>query len=245
MSEDTPRTAGEDAPLAPAADMRPGGGGRFHSVGVPTERSKDFQATSSRLLERLSPERAGVMVVMALALVSVTMVVLGPKILGRATDVVFDGLTGRSGAKGIDFGRLHMILWLALALYLVSYVLSYLQAYVLAGIVQRTMRTLRNDVEAKLNRLPLGYVDRQPRGDLLSRVTNDIDNVAQSLQQSLSQLLTSALTIVGVMVMMFIISPVLAVVSITISLGLPTRLAMASPNSCTSFGITISGARMV
>jgi len=153
-------------------------------------------------------------VVIVLALVSVTMVVIGPRILGHATNIVFDGLTGRNGRQGIDFGDLHRVLLIALALYLASFVLSYLQAYLLAGIVQRTMRTLRNDVEAKLNSLPLGFVDRQPRGDLLSRVTNDIDNVAQSLQQTLSQLLTSSLTIIGVVVMMFLISPVLAVVAL-------------------------------
>ena len=197
-----------------AAETRPGAGGRFHSVGVPTEKSKDFQGTASRLLERLRPERPLVIVVLLLALVSVTMMVLGPRILGRATDIVFDGLTGRNGADGIDFDRLHRILLFALALYVVSFALSYLQAFVLAGIVQRTMRHLRSDVEDKLNRLPLGYVDRQPRGDLLSRVTNDIDNVAQSLQQTLSQLLTSTLTIVGVLVMMFVISPLLALVAV-------------------------------
>ena len=198
----------------PATEARAGGGGRFHSVGVPTEKSKDFQGTASRLSERMRTERAGVMVVMGLAFVSVIMVVLGPKVLGWATDEVFDGITGRNGADGIDFGRLHEILLIALALYLVSYALSALQAWLLAGIVQRTMNQLRNDVESKLNRLPLGYVDGQPRGDLLSRVTNDIDNVAQSLQQTLSQLLTSALTIVGVLVMMFWISPLLAVVAV-------------------------------
>lgn len=220
MSEDVidaPATGGSaDEPEAKpvGVEARPGGGGRFHSVGVPMERSKDFNGTASRLLERLRPERAGTVVVLVLALASVTMVVLGPRILGHATNVVFDGLTGRNGRQGIDFGELHRILLIALGLYLASFVLSYLQAYLLAGIVQRTMRTLRNDVEAKLNSLPLGYVDRQPRGDLLSRVTNDIDNVAQSLQQTISQLLTSFLTIVGVLVMMFLISPVLALVAI-------------------------------
>ena len=205
----------EDNPLRPpAAEARPGGGGRFHSVGVPTERSKDFKGTSARLVDRMRIERVGVTSVIVLAVVSACAVVIGPKVLGRATDVVFEGITGRGGADGIDFSRLHRILLLAIVLYAASYALSCLQAYLLAGIVQRTMNRLRNDVEAKLNRLPLGYVDRQPRGDLLSRVTNDIDNVAQSLQQTLSQLLTSALTITGVLVMMIWISPLLALVAI-------------------------------
>ena len=219
MSAEAPKTdahkaeADKQAAAVAAAEQRPSSG-RFHAVGVPMEKSKNFQATTSRLFERLQPERIGIIAVMVIAVVSVVMVVLGPRILGKATDVVFDGLTGRGGATGIDFGKLHRILLVAMALYVASYLLSYLQAYLLAGIVQRTMRTLRNDVESKLNRLPLGYVDRQPRGDLLSRVTNDIDNVAQSLQQSLSQLLTSSLTVIGVVVMMYIISPLLATVSV-------------------------------
>ncbi len=206
-------TAGEPI-KPPSPEARAGAGGRFHSVGVPTERSKDFQGTASRLAERMRAERLGVFLAIGLAVVSATMVVFGPKVLGRATDVVFEGITGRDGADGIDFSRLHRILAFALVLYLGSYALATLQAWTLAGIVQRTMNRLRNDVEAKLNRLPLGYVDGQPRGDLLSRVTNDIDNVAQSLQQTLSQLLTSALTIVGVLVMMFWISPLLAMVAV-------------------------------
>ncbi|MFN8020142.1 MAG: ABC transporter ATP-binding protein [Acidimicrobiales bacterium] len=211
---DAPASA-EPAPMRPpAAEARPGGGGRFHSVGVPTERSKDFKGTSSRLIERMRVERVGVITVLFLAVCSAVAVVLGPKVLGRATDTVFEGIIGRNGADGIDFGKLHRILLLAIVLYVTSYALSCLQAYLLAGIVQRTMNQLRNDVEAKLNRLPLGYVDRQPRGDLLSRVTNDIDNVAQSLQQTLSQLLTSALTITGVLVMMIWISPLLSLVAI-------------------------------
>jgi ATP-binding cassette subfamily B protein len=206
--------AANDAPAAAPsmAEAR----ARFHSVGVPTERSKDFGGTASRLGERLRPQRLGVAVVIALAVASVVMVVLGPRVLGWATDIVFDGLTGRNGTDGIDFGALRTMLLVAVALYVVSFALSYLQAYLLAGIVQRTMNALRNEVEAKLNRLPLGYVDRQPRGDLLSRVTNDIDNVAQSLQQTVSQLLTSALTIIGVLVMMFLISPLLAVLSVIV-----------------------------
>ena len=198
----------------PSSEPRTGAGGRFSSVGMPAEKSKNFKGTASQLVRRLRPQRPRVVAVMFLAVASVGMVVLGPKILGHATDIVFDGLTGRNGEAGIDFGRLHRVLLTAVSLYLFSFALSYLQAFMLAGIVQRTMRQLRNDVEAKLNRLPLAFVDRQPRGDLLSRVTNDIDNVAQSMQQTLSQLLTSTLTIIGVLVMMFTISPVLAIVAV-------------------------------
>ncbi|WP_422772278.1 ABC transporter ATP-binding protein [Plantactinospora sp. WMMC1484] len=115
---------------------------------------------------------------------------------------------------GIDFGRLGQILLLALLLFLAASLLGWLQGYILNGAVQGAVRQLRSDVEAKLNRLPLPYFDGQPRGELLSRVTNDIDNIAQSLQQTLSQLLTSLLTVVGVLAVMFWISPLLAVVAL-------------------------------
>lgn len=116
--------------------------------------------------------------------------------------------------QGIDFGLLGRWLLLALGLYLVSSLFLWLQGYLLNGAVQRSIYTLRNEVETKINRLPLGYFDRQTRGELLSRVTNDIDNVAQSLQQTLSQLLTSLLTVIGVAVMMFVVSPMLALVAL-------------------------------
>ncbi|MSO31930.1 MAG: ABC transporter ATP-binding protein [Ilumatobacteraceae bacterium] len=183
------------------------------NVGVPMERSKDFGTTSRRLMRRMSQENVLVMLVLVLAVTSVTLVVLGPRILGHATDVVFDGLLRRNGVDGIDFAKLHNILGLALLLYVLSFCLAYLQSFIMSGVVQRTMYQLRQDVEAKLHRLPLSYVDKNSRGDLLSRVTNDIDNIAQSLQQSLSGLLTSLLTIVGVIVMMFLISPVLALIA--------------------------------
>ena len=136
---------------------------------------------------------------------------LGPRVLGSATNTIVSGV---QSANGIDFTKLHRTLLLALGLYISSAVLGYMQAYVLAGIVQRTMSRLRTEVEEKLNRLPLRDVDRMPRGDLLSRVTNDIDNLSQSLQQTLSQMLTSVLTIVGVLIMMVTISPLLALVAI-------------------------------
>lgn len=206
--------AQEDVHRPPVSETRGGPGtGRMTSVGVPMERSKDFGTTSRRLMRRMSQESVLVLLVLVLAVTSVTLVVLGPRILGHATDVVFDGLLRRNGVNEIDFSKLHNILWLALLLYVSSFCLAYLQSYIMSGVVQRTMYQLRQDVEAKLHRLPLSYVDKNSRGDLLSRVTNDIDNIAQSLQQSLSGLLTSLLTIIGVIVMMFLISPILALIA--------------------------------
>jgi ATP-binding cassette subfamily B protein len=179
----------------------------------------------------MAGEKYLVILVMFLAVVSVGLVVLGPRILGHATDILFDGLTKRDGQTGVNFTSLHRTLELALGLYVLSFILAYSQTYMLAGVVQRTMFTLRGDVEAKIHKLPLSYIDRHSRGDLLSRVTNDIDNISQSLQQSLSQLITSLLTIAGVLIMMLALSPILAIIAIiTVPLSISTmnRLARRS-----------------
>jgi len=149
------------------SEMRaPPGPGRMGAAGMPAEKSKDFGASTKRLLNRMREERIGFVAVLVLALVSVFFAVLGPKILGHGTDLIFKGI--RSG-NGIDFHALHNTLLLVLAMYVASSVLQYIQSFVLAGIVQRTMQRMRRDVEDKLNRVPLSYIDRQPRGDLLSR----------------------------------------------------------------------------
>ncbi|MEO9237343.1 MAG: ABC transporter transmembrane domain-containing protein, partial [Jatrophihabitantaceae bacterium] len=195
--------------------------GPFSGVGV-TEKSLDFGPSARRLLGRLSPERVIVTVVLALSALSVTLSVIGPRLLGDATNVIFGGAIGQrlpagqtkeqvvaatraSGnqhladlfeksqmtpGKGIDFHRLGSILAVVLALYVGASLCSWLQGYLLNGVVQRTVFRLRGDVEDKLNRLPLRYFDGQQRGEVLSRVTNDIDNISTSLQQTMSQLLT-------------------------------------------------------
>ncbi|HTL41443.1 MAG TPA: ABC transporter ATP-binding protein [Pseudolysinimonas sp.] len=223
----------------------PGGGGPFGGMGMPAEKSMNFGPSARRLIGRLRPERAGMIFVILLGVVSVVLSVLGPKILGQATNVIVEGavsaqipagvsveqfLAGVEQAdpdqaaflrslnlhagSGIDFDQLALILGIVLLLYVFSSVFSFLQAYVLNGITQRTVQRLRREVEAKLHRLPLSYFDKMQRGELLSRVTNDIDNISQSLQQTLSQLLISLLTVVGVLGIMFVISPLLAVVAI-------------------------------
>lgn len=222
MSDETPNQADKPTTVRPE-DAR-SHSNRWAAAGMPAEKSKDFNASVKRLLRLLRPHRVGIGVVLFLALFSVTLSVIGPRLLGNATNIVVDGVF----AGGIDFGRLHRLLLFIVGLYVVSAVLAYGQAYLLATLVQRTMERLRGEVEAKLHRLPLGYVDRQPRGDMLSRVTNDIDNVAQSLQQTLSQMLSSSLTIVGVMIMMFTISPILAVIAlITIPVSMFTLKQIA------------------
>jgi ATP-binding cassette subfamily B multidrug efflux pump len=186
--------------------------GRWHSAGVPTEKSKDFGKALRRLAGLMGPERPVLLLVAAFAISSAVCNVLGPRVLGHGTDIIVRGVLSH---HGIDFNGLHHVLFQAVALYAVSAMLSIVVAYVLAGVVQRLMFRLRSAVEDKVNALPLRYVDQQSRGDLLSRVTNDIDNIAQSLQQTMSQMLTSVLLLVGVAIMMITISPLLAAVALT------------------------------
>ena len=208
-------TDDEIDPRKVAAEARPAqssGPGRMAAAGMPVDKPDDLAGATRRLAESLRPDKAAGLLVIVLGVSSVTLSVIGPKILGGATDIIVEGVTGQT--DGIDFPALHRVLLGVLVLYVCSSVLAYTQAYLLAGVVQRSMQELRADVEAKLNRLPLVYIDGQPRGDLLSRVTNDIDNVAQSMQQSLSQMLTAVLTMVGVLVVMLTISPLLALVAL-------------------------------
>jgi ATP-binding cassette, subfamily B, multidrug efflux pump len=186
--------------------------GRWNSAGVPGERSKDFRKSIRRMIGMLGPMRVVLVVVFVVAVASATLNVFGPKVLGHATDLIYQGVYLH---HGVDFTALHRTLMLAVVLYAASSGLALVAAYMLAGVIQRLMYTLRSDVEDKINRLPLSYIDKQQRGDLLSKVTNDIDNVAQSLQQTLSQMLTSVLLLIGTAIMMFTISPLLAVVALT------------------------------
>lgn len=183
----------------------PGGG-----AGMPTERSDNFGVVVRRLGKILGSETPLLILVGVLTVASVVLVVLGPRLLGQATDIIVSGIAG----DGIDFGALHRKLFVVGGIYVASWVFAYSQGYILAGVLQRSMFGLREQVETKINRLPLSYIDRHARGDLLSRVTNDIDNLSQSLQQTTSQILTSLLTLIGVTVMMFVISPVLAAVAL-------------------------------
>ncbi|MFD7155351.1 ABC transporter ATP-binding protein [Kribbella sp. NPDC059898] len=251
-------------PATVKATERPTTGRAFGPPGgIPGDKSMNFLPSAKRLLGRLRPHRVQVAGVVLLAVCSVGLSVLGPKILGRATDIIFAGAIGKRlphdmtkaeliaqyraagngrladllqgidliPGVGIDFGALRNVLLLVLALYVGAFFLSWAQGYILNGIVQRTILSLRSEVEDKLNRLPLSYFDGAPRGELLSRVTNDIDNISTSLQQTLSQLLTSLLTVIGVITMMFVISPVLALialVTIPVSMVLTAVIAKRS-----------------
>lgn len=173
-----------------------------------SEKAVNFGASAKRLFGMMRPERVLIFVVVIVSAVATLGNAVGPVILARGTDLIFDG-----AAKGsIDFGGLAVVLLTALAVYAIAGLVLWATAFAINGIVQRTVYRMRRDVADKLHRLPITYFDRQPRGELLSRVTNDIDNIAQSMQQTLSQMLTNIFTVLGVLVMMFVLSPGLAVV---------------------------------
>ena len=216
-------------PVGPPGGVRRGPGGPMGGgVGMPAEKAMTFGPSARRLVGRLRPERVLVSIVIALGVVSVLLNVVGPALLGMATNLIVDGVFGTTDSSGevgdgggIDFAALQLLLGIVLLVYVFASVFQWLQAYVLNGVTQRTVYRLREESQAKLNRLPLSYFDSVQRGEVLSRVTNDIDNISQSLQQTMSQLLTSLLTVLGVVIMMFVISPVLALVSlVTIPLTL-------------------------
>ncbi|WP_179756791.1 ABC transporter ATP-binding protein [Kineococcus aurantiacus] len=180
-------------------------------AGPPGAKAVTFGPSARRLLSRMGPDAAGLAVVSVLALASVALTVLVPRLLGDATDLV---VRAALGGGPLDRSGLARTIAEVAAVCVLSAGLSFLQGLLLNRVVQRTVFRLRGDVEAKLHRLPLSHVDSTPRGDLLSRVTNDIDNISQSLQQTVSQALVSALTVVGVVVMMFTISWRLALVAL-------------------------------
>ncbi|MBB5957960.1 ATP-binding cassette subfamily B protein [Saccharothrix tamanrassetensis] len=194
-------------------------GGGFPGAGIPMGKAENFGPSARRLVARMRAERLTLSVVLALGVVSVGLGVAGPKILGHATDIIFNGVLARGRGEpgaGIDFAALGGVLAWVSGLYLASSLFAWAQGRILNNVVQRFVFKLRSDVEDKLHRLPLRYFDDRPRGELLSRVTNDIDNVSMSLQQTLSQLLTSLLTVVGVLVMMVTISPLLALIALAL-----------------------------
>jgi ATP-binding cassette subfamily B protein len=239
MSQPTPKSA-ERPKYAPPA------GGAMFGQRRAVEKSINFGASLRRLLGHLRPERTTMIAVVVLAIAGILMSVVGPKILGRGTDIIFTGIIGQHMPAGaskeqviaglrstghetfadmveklnvipghsVDFDRLASVLLLAISLYAVSALFLWLQGYLLNGAVQRSIYAMRNELEAKINRLPLSHFDKMARGEMLSRVTNDIDNVSQSLQQTLSQVLTALLSVVGVTVMMFVVSPLLAIIAL-------------------------------
>lgn len=184
---------------------RPGGG---PMAMMPGEKARDFKGTFKRLLQYLGKYNFLILFVLLLSAGSTVFSIFGPRILGQATSLVFEGVTGKiSGTgQGIDFQGLSVILTRVGLLYIISAFLSFLQGYINAGISMDITFRFRRDIAAKINRLPLQYFDKVSQGEVLSRVTNDVDTVSQTLNQSLSQIITSTTSVIGILVMMFSIS---------------------------------------
>ncbi|GAA2653117.1 ABC transporter ATP-binding protein [Streptomyces lunalinharesii] len=187
--------------------------------------SRVRRGTARRTLGLLRPHRALVSVAVALGIGGVVLNAAGPILLGRATDLVFDGIRHAHGATGVDFDAISRVLLIALALFVAAALLTLFQGRLVAAVVQRVVFTLRQSVEAKLARLPLRYFDRHPAGDVLSRVTNDVDNLQQTLQQTLSQLITAVFSVLSMLVLMLIISPLLTLIMVAC---LPVSVLLAA-----------------
>ncbi|MEV5843195.1 ABC transporter ATP-binding protein [Streptomyces sp. NPDC051985] len=237
--------------------------GRMMAGGGPDQRSMDFKNSGKRLIARFKPEQLTIYVLLFCVVASVTLNVIGPKILGRATDLVFAGVIGKqmpagttkdqvlqsmhdrgqdtvadmlkstdfTPGKGIDFDQVGNVLLFALCTYLVAGLLMAVATRLVNRAVNRTMYRMREDVQGKLSRLPLSYFDKRQRGEVLSRATNDIDNIGQTLQQSMGQLINSLLTIIGVLAVMFWVSWILALVALVtvpLSFVVATRIGKRS-----------------
>ncbi len=189
-----------------------------HGPGQPVEKAKDFKGTLRRLLRYMSQYKVQVIAVGLFAICSTIFTIVGPKILGQATNEMFTGIMNKIAGtgSGIDFGRVGQILLFLLGLYLLSALFSYLQGYIMTGVSMKVTYNLRTEIIQKINRMPLGYFDRVSHGEVLSRVTNDVDTLSQNLNQSITQIITSVTTFVGILAMMFSISWQLTLVALCI-----------------------------
>jgi ATP-binding cassette subfamily B protein len=185
---------------------------RMHRGGpmalMPGEKARDFKGTMKQLIQYLGKYNWLILVVLLLAAASTVFTILGPKILGQATTLIFDGVVGviSGTGSGIDLVGVGAILIRVLILYVLSALLSLFQGYVMAGVSMDITYRLRQDISAKIHRLPLRYFDKVSQGDVLSRVTNDVDVISQTLNQSISQIITSGTSVIGVLIMMLTIS---------------------------------------
>lgn len=196
----------------------PGRGPMRHGRGMmPGEKAKDFKGTMKKLMSYLGKYTYAIIAVFIFAIGSVAFSVIGPKVLGKATTEIFNGLIGKiSGGDGIDFDKIKIILLTLVALYIVSAILSFIQGFIMSGISQKLAYNLRDELSKKINRLPMSYFDKTTNGEVLSRFTNDIDTLAQSLNQSLTQIITAVTTLVGVFIMMLTISGIMTVAALVI-----------------------------
>ena len=185
--------------------------------GVAGEKARDFKGTMKKLMSYLANYKIAIFFVAVFAVGSTIFNIVGPKILGKATTEIFNGLVGKvSGGNGINFGKIGQILLGLLFLYLCSALFSFVQGYIMTGISQKLTYRMRKEISEKINRLPVKYFDQMTHGEILSRITNDVDTLSQSLNQSATQVITSVTTIIGVLVMMISISPLMTLAALLI-----------------------------
>ena len=190
------------------------------------EKAKDFKGTIKKLIRYMSAFKFHMLFVAVFAICGTIFNIAGPKILGKATTEIFNGLVSKvSGGNGIDFGKVGQILLLTLGLYLISALCTFIQGIIMTGVSQKTTYRLRKEISEKINRMPMNYFDTKPVGEVLSRVTNDVDTLGQSINQSATQMITSVTTLIGVLVMMLSISPLMTLIAILI---LPVSVILIS-----------------
>ena len=196
---------------------RHGPGGPGGPGGMPGEKAKNFRGTIGKLMKYIGSYRIGIIAVLIFAIGSTLFNIVGPKILSRAITVLYEGVMNQlSGAGAIDFQRIGQILLFLLGIYVLSAALNFVQGWVMTGITQKLCFRMRREISEKINRLPWGYLESRTVGEVLSRITNDIDTLGQSLNQSVTQLITSVTTIIGVLIMMLTISPLMTLLVLMI-----------------------------
>ena len=205
------------------------GGGMRRGMGrgmMPGEKPKDFKGSMGKLIRYMGNYWAAIIVVMIFAAVSTAFSVLGPKVMGKATTALADGLMSKiTGTGGIDFSYIGKILLITLSLYVASAVFSFVQGWIMTAITQKTCYRMRKEISQKINRMPMKYFESRTYGEVLSRITNDVDTLGQSLNQSITQIITSTATMIGVLVMMLSISPLMTLIALVI---LPISVALIS-----------------
>ena len=198
----------------------------MHGGGMSGENAKDFKGTIKKLFRYMSAFKVHMLFVAVFAVCGTIFNIAGPKILGKATTEIFNGLVSKvSGGSGMDFGKIGRILLITLGLYVISALCSFIQGIIMTGVSQKTTYRLRKEISEKINRMPMNYFDTKPVGEVLSRVTNDVDTLGQSLNQSATQLITSVTTIIGVLIMMLSISPLMTLVALLL---LPVSVLLIS-----------------
>lgn len=186
-------------------------------VGFPAEKAKDFKATMKKLIAYIGSYKAAIVAVMLFAMAGTVFNIAGPKILGKATTELFMGLTAKiAGTGGIDFVKIGQILLFTLGLYLFSAAMSFVQGWIMTGVSQKLSYRFREEISRKINHMPLRYFESRTVGEVLSRITNDVDTLGQSLNQSITTLITSVTTMIGVLVMMLSISPLMTLIALVV-----------------------------